>query len=58
VAYDGVTRDVMRAHFKRFLEEVIPTVAELGVKMCVHPDDPLRDIIGLPRLLADADDIA
>lgn len=57
-AYDGVTRDVMRAHFKRFLEEVIPTAAELGVKMCVHPDDPPRDIIGLPRLLADADDIA
>lgn len=57
-AYDGVTRDVLRAHFKKFLEEVIPTAEELGMKMCVHPDDPPHDIIGLPRLVSDADDIA
>ena len=42
----------------RFLEEVIPAAADLGIRMCVHPDDPPRDILGLPRVVSDADDIS
>ncbi len=56
--YDGVGSEGLRSNFKRFLEEVIPTAEELGMKMCVHPDDPPRDIIGLPRIVSDAEDIA
>ncbi|NIZ12315.1 mannonate dehydratase [Phaeobacter sp. HF9A] len=56
--YDGIGRDEIRAHFKRFLTEVIPTAEELGLRLCVHPDDPPRDILGLPRVVSDADDIA
>lgn len=55
--YDGIDRDVLRANFKQFLEEVIPTAERLGMRMCVHPDDPPRDILGLPRIVSDADDI-
>ena len=56
-SYDGLGAAELRDNFKRFLEEVIPTAAELGMKLCVHPDDPPRDILGLPRIVSDHDDI-
>jgi len=56
--YDGIGRDELRANYKRFLDEIMPTAQELGMNFCVHPDDPPRDILGLPRIVSDADDIA
>lgn len=55
--YDGIDRDVLRSNYKRFLDEVVPTVEELGMRLCVHPDDPPRDILGLPRIVSDGDDL-
>lgn len=57
-AYEGLTRDDLRANLKRFLQEIIPTAQELGMSFCIHPDDPPRDILGLPRIVSDATDIA
>lgn len=56
--YDGIDRDTLRANYLRFLHEVIPTAEELGLRLCVHPDDPPRDILGLPRIVSNADDFA
>lgn len=56
--YAGIGREELRANFKRFLEEIIPTAEDLGIRMCVHPDDPPRDILGLPRIVSSSDDIA
>ena len=56
-AYEGIDQDALRANYKRFLAEVIPTAEELGIRMCVHPDDPPRDILGLPRIVSDKDDL-
>jgi mannonate dehydratase len=56
--YDGLGSDELRANYRRFLEEVIPTAEDLGMRLCVHPDDPPRDILGLPRIVSDASDIA
>jgi len=55
--YAGLTRADLRANFKRFLEEIIPTAQELGMRFGVHPDDPPRDILGLPRIVSNAEDI-
>ncbi|GAA3874245.1 mannonate dehydratase [Celeribacter arenosi] len=55
--YADIDRDALRTNYARFLSEVIPTAQELGVKFCVHPDDPPRDIFGLPRVVSNADDI-
>ncbi|MEX0348922.1 MAG: mannonate dehydratase [Paracoccaceae bacterium] len=55
--YDGISHDDLRANYKHFLQEVIPTAEELGIKMGVHPDDPPRDILGLPRIVSNAQDI-
>lgn len=57
-SYAGLSHDDLRGNLKRFLTEVIPTASELGIKMCIHPDDPPRDILGLPRIASTADDIA
>ena len=56
--YDDITRDDLRANYRRFLEEVIPTAEECGIRMCVHPDDPPRPLFGLDRIVSTAEDIA
>lgn len=56
--YAGLGQNDLRQNYRRFLQEVIPTAEELGMRLCVHPDDPPRDILGLPRIVSDAEDIA
>jgi len=55
--YGGIGRDALRANLKRFLSEVIPLAEELGMRFGIHPDDPPRDILGLPRIVSTAEDI-
>jgi mannonate dehydratase len=57
-AYDGIGRAELQANFARFLREVVPAAEELGVNLCVHPDDPPRPILGLPRIVSTEADIA
>lgn len=56
--YRGIDRDSLRSNLARFLREVIPTAEEVGVRMCIHPDDPPRSLMGLPRIVSNEDDIA
>ena len=56
--YDGIDAAALRANLKRFLEAVIPTAAEVGINLCIHPDDPPRPLFGLPRIVSTEDDIA
>lgn len=56
--YRDIDAGALRANYARFLDEVLPAAAELGIRLCVHPDDPPRDILGLPRIVSDEDDIA
>lgn len=55
--YREVTPDVLRQNLARFLREVVPTAEEHGVRMCIHPDDPPRPLMGLPRVVSTASDI-
>jgi len=56
--YDGIDAAALQANLRRFLEAVIPTAAELGINLCIHPDDPPRPLFGLPRIVSTADHIA
>ncbi|MCR5826495.1 MAG: mannonate dehydratase [Oscillospiraceae bacterium] len=48
--YKSVTPDDLRAHFRYFLDGIIPTCEDCGVVMACHPDDPAWPIFGLPRI--------
>ena len=52
-AYKDVTKEKLWANLKYFLEAIMPTCRECGIKMAIHPDDPPWDIFGLPRLIVD-----
>ncbi|HZH09048.1 MAG TPA: mannonate dehydratase [Microvirga sp.] len=56
--YRGIDRDGLRANLARFLREVIPAAEEAGIRMCIHPDDPPRSLMGLPRIVSSEEDIA
>lgn len=56
--YRGIDRAALRGNLARFLRAVIPAAEEAGVVLAIHPDDPPRPLLGLPRICTNADDIA
>lgn len=46
----------MRASLFAFLNDIVPVAEEVGVRMCIHPDDPPFSLFGLPRVVSTADD--
>lgn len=55
--YEDVDKETLWENLKYFLEALMPTCHETGIKMAIHPDDPPWDIFGLPRLLVDAESV-
>lgn len=55
--YDGIDKEKLRANLKYFLEKIMPVCEEYGINMCIHPDDPPCQMLGLPRIVTDSDDI-
>ncbi|WP_336698489.1 mannonate dehydratase [Pantoea dispersa] len=55
--YDGIDKARLRENFATFLRGIILVAEEVGIRMAVHPDDPPRPILGLPRIVSNADDL-
>lgn len=55
--YKDIGKAQLRENFATFLRAIIPVAEEVGVRMAVHPDDPPRPILGLPRIVSTADDL-
>ena len=55
--YKDVTPATLRNNLFAFLSQVLPRAEALGVKLAIHPDDPPRDMLGLPRIICTAADL-
>ncbi len=55
--YKGIDKAQLRENMKYFLSAIMPVCNEYDMRMCVHPDDPPMQILGLPRIVCNEDDI-
>lgn len=55
--YKEIGRKELKENLAYFLQEVAPVASELGVRLAIHPDDPPFDILGLPRIVCNREDL-
>lgn len=55
--YAAVDQQVLKNNLAYFLQSIIPTAEEVGIKMCIHPDDPPFPVLGLPRVVCNEQDL-
>jgi len=55
--YKAVDEKKLTENLEYFLKAIIPTCEEYGIKMAIHPDDPPKNIFGLPRIVKNFSDL-
>ncbi|MBX3253648.1 MAG: mannonate dehydratase [Chitinophagaceae bacterium] len=55
--YKDIDRAALKSNLAYFLQEVTPVASEYGIRMAIHPDDPPFDILGLPRIVCNRQDL-
>ncbi len=55
--FSGMDTETLRGNLFAFLDAVVPCAQDLGLKLCIHPDDPPFALLGLPRVVCTADDV-
>ena len=56
--YAAIDAAALRKNLHYFIQQVAPVAQELGMGLCIHPDDPPYPLLGLPRVVSTADDLA
>jgi mannonate dehydratase len=56
-AYADIGDRQLRENLYYFIKKVAPVAQELGINLCIHPDDPPRSLLGLPRVVSTEADL-
>ncbi len=56
-AYRSCNHASLRNQLASFLDIVLPVAEAEGVRLSLHPDDPPRDLFGLPRIVSSQEDL-
>ncbi len=55
--YSSLGHNGMFDNYARFMARIIPVAEASGIRLAVHPDDPGFDVLGLPRIVKNAEDL-
>lgn len=55
--YKDIDKQTLRENMRDFLSQLMPVCEQYGLKLAVHPDDPPRPILGLPRIVSTIEDM-
>ncbi|MFM9826615.1 mannonate dehydratase [Flavobacterium sp.] len=55
--YDKIDKNELRENLRYFLNRIMPVCEQYGINMCIHPDDPPFQMLGLPRIVTNEEDI-
>ncbi|CAG5070199.1 Mannonate dehydratase [Dyadobacter sp. CECT 9623] len=57
-AYTEIGDKELRENLYYFIGQIAPLAQELGINLCIHPDDPPKSLLGLPRVVSTESDLA
>ncbi|MBA4849994.1 mannonate dehydratase [Emticicia sp. BO119] len=55
--YKNIGDKELRENLYYFIQQVAPVAQEVGINLCVHPDDPPKPLLGLPRVVSTENDL-
>ena len=55
--YSHIDAKKLKEHLSYFLNEVVPVAEKNDVVLAIHPDDPPRSVLGLPRIVSNKKDL-
>jgi mannonate dehydratase len=55
--YKSIGDKELRETLYYFIQQIAPVAQEVGTNLCIHPDDPPKPLLGLPRVVSTENDL-